>query len=184
MSFKNKKLKFIGERIFLRTLEVDDATEEYTSWLNDPEVNRFLATKSATVESVRDYILQKREQDDALFFGIFLKENGAFIGTIKLEPIDLPDKKATIAMMIGNKNYWGRGLMPEATKLLINYCFGELGLDEVNLGVLDQNVAAIRAYEKVGFKETHRVPKSVNYSGVVYDHVFMVLKRQNISPKS
>ncbi|MBI2063443.1 MAG: GNAT family N-acetyltransferase [Candidatus Yanofskybacteria bacterium] len=199
MSFKNKKLKFVGERIFLRTLGVDDATEEYAGWLNDPEVNRFLATKSATVDELRNYIIKKDEQDDALFFGIFLKDpvrglardevaspkdlgeatsNGTHIGTIKLEPIDLAGKKATIAMMIGNKNYWGKGLMPEATKLLINYCFSELGLDEVNLGVLDQNKSAIRAYEKVGFKETHRAPKSVNYSGQVYDHVFMALRRK------
>ena len=80
-------------------------------------------------------------------------------------------------MMIGNKNYWGKGLIPEATRLLIGYCFNDLVLDEVNLGVIDQNVSAIRAYEKVGFRETHREPKSVNYNGAVYDHVFMAIKR-------
>mgnify|MGYP001610838391 CR=1 FL=1 len=176
MSFKNKKLKFVGERIFVRTLEPGDATEEYAGWLNDPEVNRFLATKSATVDELRDYISKKDEQDDTLFFGIFLND-GTHIGTIKLEPIDLVEKKATIATMIGNKRYWGRGFAPESSKLLIDYCFVELGLDEVNFGVLDKNTASIRAYEKLGFKETHRVPKSVNYGGQVYDHVFMALRR-------
>lgn len=177
MDFKAKKLQFEGRRVFLRVLEATDGTEEYAHWLNDPEVNKFLATKSATVDEVKDYIIKKDNQDDALFFGIFLKENGTHIGTLKLEPIDLVGKKATIAVMIGNKNYWGKGYTPEAMKLLIDYCFDELKLNEVNLGVLDQNLGAIRAYEKLGFRETHREPKSVDYNGTVYDHVFMALRK-------
>lgn len=31
MSFKNKKLKFVGKRFFLRTLESGDATKEYAN---------------------------------------------------------------------------------------------------------------------------------------------------------
>lgn len=177
MDFKNKKLKFAGDRIYLRTLEVIDATEEYCSWLNDLEINRFLATKSTTTAELRSYILKKNAQPDTLFLGIFFKDGDLHIGTITLRSIDLTAGKATIAMMIGNKNYWGKGLIGEAMRLLIDYCFKELDLKEIDLGVVAQNVSAIRAYEKIGFVETGR-KLGVDYGKEKYDEIIMALKRK------
>jgi len=176
MDFTGAHLRRNGERIFVRTLEIVDATERYASWLNDPEVNRFLATKSATVGELRDYIAKKDAQTDALYFGIFLKENDLHIGTVKLEPIDLTGKKATIAIMLGDKTYWGKGLAGEAMKLLINYCFETLGIEEVNLGVVAQNTSAIRSYEKLGFREVKRDFAYVTYGDEIHDQVWMTLK--------
>ena len=167
MDLKDKKLKLTGERIYLRLMGVSDVTEEYCSWLNDPEVNRFLETKSATIDGLRAYIAQKSGQSDILFFGIFLKDSDKHIGTMTLRGIDLTAGKATIAMMIGDKNFWGKGLIGEAMRLLIDYAFQKLGLGEINLGVLAQNVSAVRAYEKMGFVETGK-------SG---DEIIMALKR-------
>ena len=95
--FSGVNLRLDGRRLFLRTLGEADALPQYAGWLNDPEVNRFLETKSATIESVRAYIIEKRDRPDALFLGIFLND-GTWIGTIKLEPIDLQAGTATIAI--------------------------------------------------------------------------------------
>lgn len=171
-----KILRLDGERIYLRMLETGDATEEYCGWLNDPEVNRFLVTKSSTIEGLRDYITKKSMQPDVLFSGIFLKENDKHIGTMTLRGIDFGSGKATIAMMIGDKNYWGKGLIGEAMRLLISYSFEKLGLKEINLGVVSQNVSAIRAYEKMGFVETGR-KLGVKYGDEKYDEIIMALKK-------
>ena len=172
-----KKLKLDGERIYLRTLEAADATEEYCGWLNDPEVNRFLVTKSSIVDELRSYIIKKTGQPDILFLGIFLKDGGKHIGTITLRGIDLTAGKATIAMMIGDKNYWGKGLIGEAMRLLTGYAFKNLDLKEIELGVVSQNVSAIRAYEKMGFIETGR-KLGVKYGDENYDEIMMALKRE------
>lgn len=178
MDFTNIKLVFLGERVSLRVMDECDATERYASWLNDPDVNRFLATKSATVAELRDYIARKNRQTDTLYFGIFLQANDfPHIGTIKLEPIDLIEKKATIAVMIGDKSFWGKGLAPEAMKILIEYCFQTLGIEEINLGVVAKNIAAIRSYEKLGFREIKRDLAYVTYDDEVHDQVWMELKR-------
>lgn len=171
-----KKLRLDGERIYLRLMEISDATEEYCGWLKDPRVNRFLVTKSSAVDELRSYIIKKTGQPDILFLGIFLKDDGKHIGTIKLEPIDLTAKKAEIAMMIGDKNFWGKGLIGEAMRLLIGYAFKKLNLKEIELGVVSQNVSAIRAYEKMGFIETGR-KLGVKYGDENYDEIMMVLKR-------
>ena len=164
-------------RLFLRTLVPNDVNDDYVSWLNDPEINRYLLTKSATRESLRQYIADKRAAADALFLGIFLKPALRMIGTIKLEPIHVAEKNATIAIMIGDRASQGRGYGPEAMQALIAYTFDTLKLEEINLGVIAEHTGAIRAYEKVGFRETKRTQGSVRYGESVYDHVTMVLNR-------
>ena len=172
MDYSDAKFSFEGPRVTLRIMEDGDATERYAGWINDPEVNRFLGTKHTTVQGLRDYIAQK----DALFFGIFLKD-GTHIGTVKLEPIEHEKNCATIAVMIGDKTCWGKGYAAEAMQLLIDWCFQELKFDEVNLGVIAKNAAAIRAYEKMGFVETKREMAYVQYGDEVHDHVLMALKK-------
>ena len=151
-----------------------DATERYAGWLNDPEVNTYLTTKSATVPELRQFIITKNAQPDTLLFGIFLRENSVHIGTTKLEPIDRVNKKATIGILIGDKRYWGKGIASEAMSLLIDFCFSELRLDEVNLGVLAQNEAALRVYTKLGFREIRREMGAVHYANGIFDQVTMI----------
>lgn len=176
LKMKKIKIKIEGKRIFLRTLRGNDATKKYCGWLNDPQVTRYLATKRATIAGLKKYIQEKNESSNSLFFGIFLKQNRKHIGTVKLEPINFKESKATVGIMIGDKNYWGKGLAPETIKLLIDYAFQKLKLKEVNLGVISENKAAIRAYQKVGFKVDRINKKSVCYGDRVYDNLIMSVK--------
>lgn len=139
-----------SDRLLLRALSAADATEAYAGWLCDPEVNRFLDTKSATVRELVEYIELKNASRDALFFGIFLV-SGEHIGTAKLEPVEREAKRSGVALLIGDKRYWGRGFGAEAMRALIGYAFGALGLEELYLGVNAGNSAAVRLYERLGF---------------------------------
>ena len=51
-----------------------------------------------------------------------------------------------------SKAYWGQGLMPEAVKVVINYCFTQLGLDALTCGHFKSNPQSRRVIEKCGFK--------------------------------
>lgn len=175
MDFSFRTIHLEGTRLTLRTLKPEDATQTYADWLNDAEVHRYLETKSATIESVREYIEKRDAQDNCLFLGMYLKETDQHIGTIKLEPINLENGTATIAIMIGERSAWGKGYGPEAMRLLINYGFTSLGLNEIDLGVIADNIGAIRSYEKVGFKETKRTHASVHYEDHLYDHITMTV---------
>ena len=99
-----------GQRVFLRILKESDVSQRYCNWLNDSEVNKYLETKKITIDQLKKYVREKYESKNCLFFGIFIKENNGHIGNIKLEPIDFEKKKATMGMLIGEKNYWGKGL--------------------------------------------------------------------------
>jgi RimJ/RimL family protein N-acetyltransferase len=175
------KEKIIGNQIYLRHLTLDDASSEYRNWLNDKEVNRYLDNKyrngaRATIKELKEYIGERNKDQNCLLLGIFYKKNKKHIGNIKLAPIEPDGKKATIGVLIGDKDYWGMGIATEAIKLLIDYAHKELNILEFNLGVLPQNKPAIRVYEKNGFKSDHIKRKSVRYGNKLYDNLIMVLK--------
>jgi len=144
MNLINKKFKIEGNSIYLRVLGEKDATQKYCDWLNDPEVNKYLETKEATTEGLREYINEKNISSNCLFFGIFYRENDEHIGNLKLEPIDFDYKRATFGILMGDKRYWGMGIGTEATKLIVDWAFDILDLKEINLGVIAENKAALK----------------------------------------
>lgn len=169
---------FKGERLYLREMNKGDATLKYCSWLSDAEVTKYLATKGSTIEDLQSYILEKNKREDVSLFGIFMNDDDNHIGTIKLEFKD-SNKVIDIAMMIGDKNYWGKGLIQEAMKLLIDYCFNVLGNKTISLGVVRQNKSAVKAYKKVGFSVVEIIENYVKYPNGTFDQVFMELKNNN-----
>ena len=90
-------------------------------------------------------------------FALELKENGKVIGSIGLETrdADLGIPEDLMGREIGyvlNKDYWGRGLMPEAVKAVISYCFTELDFDWLTCGHFVWNDQSRRVVEKSGFR--------------------------------
>jgi len=90
-------------------------------------------------------------------FALELKENRKVIGSIGLEArdADLGIDENLMGREIGyvlNKDYWGRGLMPEAVKAVIAYCFRELDFDWLTCGHFVWNDQSRRVVEKSGFR--------------------------------
>ncbi len=50
-----------------------------------------------------------------------------------------------------SKDYWGRGLMPQAVARVLDYCFEDLQLDAVFCGYFKRNHQSERVNEKLGF---------------------------------
>lgn len=74
INLNDKKIKIEGKRIYLRKLDEKDATQKYCSWLNDPEVNKYLETREATIEELRQYIKDKNKNPNCLFLEFFLRK--------------------------------------------------------------------------------------------------------------
>lgn len=79
------------------------------------------------------------------------------IGSLGLEPRDedagLPEElQGREIGYVLSRDYWGRGLMPEAVKAVIDYCFQELSFDYLTCGHFDRNDRSCRVVEKSGFR--------------------------------
>lgn len=83
---------------------------------------------------------------------------GKVIGSLGIEKYsekrfpEFEDKRCREIGYVLSKDYWGRGLMPEAVKEVIRYLFEDLGLDLILCGHFLSNNQSLRVQEKCGFK--------------------------------
>ena len=140
-------------RLVLRPLMPEDATARYASWFSDRAVQQFIAAAKSpqTQESLAIYIRERINRDDVLFLGIFDRNSGAHIGTIKYEPVDVANRYAVMGIMIGEPAFRGQGLAQEAIIASSRWLQTHRGIAQVVLGVDHANTPAIRAYERIGF---------------------------------
>lgn len=146
------EVQITTKRLLLKPMSLAFLTEGYLSWLIDTKVNRHITHKNLSQSGLTQYILDKINNPNCRFWAICTKNDDSHIGNVKLEPIDWTARTATFGIMIGDSNYWGKGIATEVTSAVAQHSFFELGLLGLNLGVAAQNTAAVKAYEKCGFK--------------------------------
>ena len=144
----------VGQSLYLRMLEESDITEEYINWLNDCEVTRYLETGKfpATPETVRQFVGRFAESTSDIALAIVDRETQEHVGNVTLNHINWIHRTADTGLMIGKKDFWGRGYAFEAWSLLLEYAFGRLGLRKVTAGAIAENVHSINVLKKLGFK--------------------------------
>ena len=87
-------------------------------------------------------------------FAITDKKNGKVIGSLGLhrswanDDSEFADLKLKDIGYVLSKDYWGKGLMPEAVSAVISFCFNEQGLDAVTSGHSPANHQSKRVIEK------------------------------------
>jgi len=143
-----------SDRFALRPLRQEDVTDQYVQWLNEEETSRFISEaqlRHHDIESVRTYLEARIGRKDVLFLGVFVRHTGVHIGNIKFEPIDRTSKTTEMGILIGEKQWRGRGVASEILAAASKYLNDALGIQEITLGVSCDNHPAMRAYRKANF---------------------------------
>jgi ribosomal-protein-alanine N-acetyltransferase len=99
--------------------------------------------------------------------------NGKAVGGIGMEfRHDVYRKTSLIGYWL-SEDYWGRGIMPQAVKLMTDYAFANLDLICIQAGVLSANPKSMRVLEKAGYEKQGVLRKCVIKRGEVMDeHVY------------
>ena len=80
---------------------------------------------------------------------------------------------------MGDKTNWGKGYAKEASLRIIKYCFKELKLATITLGVIEENVKAAILYKNMGFT-IDEVKKDVGiYNNKLSNSLRMSLNAKN-----
>jgi RimJ/RimL family protein N-acetyltransferase len=147
------KIVLETERLILSSITLADCSQNYLSWLNDTDVNMYLESSfyQHNMQGLVDFVNGYQSNKKAVFLVIRLKENNKHIGNIKIDKINYIHRNCEYGIMMGDKTEWGKGYAKEASIAIINYAFEELGLNKVNLGVIDSNDVAVKLYKKIGF---------------------------------
>ena len=142
-----------NKNIGLRALSKEDINENYLSWLNDSETNVFMAAgvMPKRIEDLEEYYQAISKDRNAVHFAIIDMKTKAHIGNVKLFSIDWRNGICEFGILIGDKKHWGKGIATDATKMIVEYAFTKLNLRKVSLGVLKDNIGAVKCYEKAGF---------------------------------
>ena len=96
-----------------------------------------------------------------------LKENGKVIGSLGIEANDNDhigaDRLGREIGYVLSKDYWGRGLMPEAVMAVINFCFNTLSYDYLLCGHFIWNSQSARVIEKCGFQYLKEISHTTRF---------------------
>ncbi|WP_412030343.1 GNAT family N-acetyltransferase [Deinococcus yunweiensis] len=163
--------------ITFRLPEIEDLDRFY-AMRNDEDAIRSLGGYSAGMskKAATEWLIARGSPGRDLIFMIIHPESG-LIGHVGLYEIDHRIRMGEFAILIGDKNYWGRGIGESATRFMINYGFDNLNLNRVQLEVLSTNQRAIKLYERVGFT-LEGTRRQVQYKDGQYidSHLMSVLR--------
>jgi len=79
--------------------------------------------------------------------------DGFNIGYCELSNISQSNNSAEYFILIGDGDYWCKGIATEVGKRVLDYGFSKLGLHRIWLTVSSLNAGAIKSYSKLGYKK-------------------------------
>ena len=162
-----------GERVLLRRGRPEDA-EGLIQIRNEPEVVRWWG--SDEIEEISEQFIEADE-------GLVVEAYGEVVGAIQYHEEDDPMYRHAGIDIFLTASRHGQGLGTEAIRLLARHLFEERGHHRLTIDPAADNAAAIRAYEKVGFR---RVGIMRNYErgpdGAWHDGLLMDMLREEFRP--
>jgi ribosomal-protein-alanine N-acetyltransferase len=82
--------------------------------------------------------------------------------------------------------YWvssevaGHGVMPTAVALLVDHCFGPVGLHRVEVNIRPENAPSLRVVEKLGFRRESVHERYLHIAGAWRDHLGFALTVEDV----
>jgi RimJ/RimL family protein N-acetyltransferase len=144
-----------GQRIDLRALLETDADGPYAGWFNDAETCRGNShhVRPYSPDDARRYIRETAADPAVLVLAIVQRDDGRHIGNIALQRIHPVHRTAELAIVVGERDAWGRGYATEAARLLCDHGFDALNLHRIGCGTFAGNAGMRRLAERLGMRE-------------------------------
>jgi RimJ/RimL family protein N-acetyltransferase len=131
---------------------------------------------------------------DAAWFDTYLSRRGVDVrcaicregesdpvGVISLTGIDPVHRHAEFHILVGDGVPHGEGVGTDATKAMLRHAFLDLNLHRIYLHVLASNRAAIRVYEKAGFRHEGTLREAAFKGGTFQDVMVMAMLRSEFT---
>jgi ribosomal-protein-alanine N-acetyltransferase len=169
------------ERLILRKMTLEDA-EAIFAYASDPEVSRYTLWEThLSIEESRAFLeleVSKRESGGEPDWGIVYKGDHRFVGTCGIISWEPHHARAEIGYAL-SREYWGRGLMPEAVRAMIRFGFERMSLNRIEARCIAENAASTRVMEKAGMTHEGTLRQRELIKGAYRDiEVYAVLREE------
>lgn len=163
---------FEGNKINLRPLKESDF-DSFLKWHSDKDI-RFLTTMHpflVSEKTERDWFVSALNDtsNKKILFVVEEKEEKKAIGYFQLVDINYINRNALLGVVIGEKEFIGKGIGKEIMELGINYGFKYLSLNKISLLVLSENTPAIKLYNKLNFMLEGEFKNEYFFEGKFFD---------------
>lgn len=144
-----------AEGIYLRPPDEKDLEGHWYSWLNDMAVTKYQnkGIFPNTREKQREYYNSVMNSKNDVIFAIVEKKGDRHIGSVGLHKIDWVHRSAELGILIGEKEFWGKGYGKEAWRLITGYGFNVLNLHRIYALVMEGNASSAKCAEWNGFRK-------------------------------
>jgi ribosomal-protein-serine acetyltransferase len=148
---------------------------------NVDHLRRYLPAVAAlrSVEQARVYLAgaaDRAARAEAVDWYLFAE--GTLCGAVRLNRIEVENRKTSIAYLL-DAAHQGRGIVTLAVRAFLGYCFGELGMNRVELMVATENERSIRVAERAGFVREGRLRQAERLDGAFVDlYVYGLLREE------
>lgn len=171
------------ERLILRRFVESDAEAMFQNWASSAE-NLIYVTwdphpdVEVTRNSIRNWVVSYTNPN-YYKWAICLKEDPEHvIGDISIVEMNEPDSSCEIGYVLG-KDYWGRGMMTEALKAVLDFCFNQSCFQKVRARYASLNLASGRVMEKAGMSYLKTIANGVERKDYVADLIYYQISRED-----
>ncbi len=140
-----------------------DLANKIVVWYNNPEIAHFIHVnrkeENPQEYTISDVIKELHPQTNVYRYVIL--DGDLPIGELSITKdffllMKKDENSAWISILIGDQNYWGKGISKIAMMFLDNTC-KDMGFNRIELGVFENNIKAINLYKSLGYKEFTRI---------------------------
>ena len=169
------------ERLILRRFVESDAEAMFQNWASSAENLTYVTwdphpNLEVTRNSIRNWVASYANPN-YYKWAICLKENPEqVIGDISIVSMDEDDSSCEIGYILG-KNYWGQGMMTEALKAALDFCFTQSGFQKARACYASLNLASGRVMEKAGMTYLKTIANGVERKDYVADRIYYQIKK-------
>jgi ribosomal-protein-alanine N-acetyltransferase len=109
-----------------------------------------------------------------------MEYDGRFVGQVTVSNIVRGSAQfASIGYWV-DETYAGRGITPLAVALVIDHCFGPVGLHRIEVAIRPENTSSLRVVEKLGLNEVGYAPRFLHIDGDWRDHRIFAITREEV----
>src|SRR5659263_561824 len=168
--------KFLeGNRIYLRPVEKEDL-RIFPEWINDKEIQSLTGeVYPMTEKGFEEFYEGTQKTEDRIWFVIVDKEKNIVIGETGFLRIFNPWRTADLSIIIGKKEYWGKGIGKEVANLMLEYGFNNLNFHRLVIGVVGFNEIGLKFLESIGFIKEGTQREGYFHNGKYSDFIMMSL---------
>ena len=138
------------------TYATEQTHTNWMKWINDPDIRKWMyRDMPQTSEEIYQWIHNAATDPRRNYFDIIV--DGNTVGLVSLRQDQKPETTGEIGIVIGEKDYQGKGIGSQTIEQLLIYAKNKVKLTSVRAMIKPDNEKSIRLFTKQNFIETGRV---------------------------